>query len=167
MWVSWCNDDDVPDIEKQNLRNVCWNSDPIKWQSCVEYLSNILSYDPFTIWTLVLRGVFSHWWYVFRGYPHPLKSNYHRCIALHGSVRPGSLALLVQAPWTTGGEYLFEEPCDCLPGFEVHPLWKGNQTIFFKNQIWARSLDIDRLSLICIKRSIGKVKQCWIFMHCY
>ena len=29
----------------QSLRNVCLNGVPIKWQSCVKYLGNMLSYD--------------------------------------------------------------------------------------------------------------------------
>ena len=46
------------------------------------------------------------------------------------------------------------------------PLWKSNGT-FFQNQIWARCQDIDKLCLICIKRSTGKVKQCEIYRYCY
>ena len=39
--------------------------------------------------------------------------------------------------------------------------------IFFQNQIWSRLLDINRLCLICIKRSIEKVKRCEISKRGY
>ena len=40
----------------------------------------------------------------------------------------------------------------------VHPYEKVIR-MFFQNQIWSRLLDINRLCLVCIKRSIGEVKS--------
>ena len=39
--------------------------------------------------------------------------------------------------------------------------------MFFQNQIWSRLLDINRLCLVCIKRSIEEVKKCQISKHGY
>ena len=39
--------------------------------------------------------------------------------------------------------------------------------MFFHNQIWSRSLEINRLCLVCIKRSIEEVKKCQISKHGY
>ena len=46
------------------------------------------------------------------------------------------------------------------------PLWKVIG-IFFLNQIWSRSLDINRLCLVCVKRSVGEVKKCQISKRNY
>ena len=48
----------------------------------------------------------------------------------------------------------------------VHPCEKVIG-IFFQNQIWSRLLDINRLCLICIKRSIEEVKMCQIYKRGY
>ena len=43
------------------------------------------------------------------------------------------------------------------------PLWKSNRNVFFfQNQIWSRSFDFNWLCLVCIRRSIEKVKTCQI-----
>ena len=52
--------------------------------------------------------------------------------------------------------------CCCI----VHPCEKVIG-IFFQNQIWSRLLDINRLCLICIKRSIEEVKMCQIYKRGY
>ena len=39
--------------------------------------------------------------------------------------------------------------------------------MFFHNQIWSRLLDINRLCLVSIKRSIEEVKKCQISKHGY
>ena len=43
----------------------------------------------------------------------------------------------------------------------VHPCEKVIG-MFFQNQIWSRLLDINRLRLVCIERSIEEVKKCQI-----
>ena len=48
----------------------------------------------------------------------------------------------------------------------IHPCEKVIG-IFFQNQIWSRLLDINRLCLICIKRSIEEVKMCQIYKRDY
>ena len=48
----------------------------------------------------------------------------------------------------------------------VHPCEKVIG-MFFQNQIWSRLLDINRLCLVCIKRSIEEVKKCQISKHGY
>ena len=48
----------------------------------------------------------------------------------------------------------------------VHPCEKV-VGIFFQNQIWSRLLDINRLCLICIERSIEEVKRCQISKRGY
>ena len=48
----------------------------------------------------------------------------------------------------------------------VHPCEKVIG-MFFQNQIWSRLLDINRLRLVCIKRSIEEVKKCQISKHGY
>ena len=49
---------------------------------------------------------------------------------------------------------------------DVHPCEKVIG-IFFQNQIWSRLLDINRLCLICIKRSIEEVKMCQLYKRGY
>ena len=49
---------------------------------------------------------------------------------------------------------------------EIHPCEKV-VGIFFQNQIWSRLLDINRLCLICIERSIEEVKRCQISKRGY
>ena len=41
---------------------------------------------------------------------------------------------------------------------ELHPCEK-EIGMFFQNQIWSRLLDINRLCLVCIKRSIAEAKK--------
>ena len=48
----------------------------------------------------------------------------------------------------------------------IHPCEKVIGMLF-QNQIWSRLLDIDRLCLVCIKRSIEEVKKCQISKHGY
>ena len=47
------------------------------------------------------------------------------------------------------------------------PPWKSNRNVFFQKQISSRLLDINRLCLVCIKRSIEQVKQCQISKRSY
>ena len=49
---------------------------------------------------------------------------------------------------------------------DVHPCEKVIG-IFFQNQIWSRLLYINRLCLVCIKRSIEEVKMCQISKRGY
>ena len=49
---------------------------------------------------------------------------------------------------------------------KIHPCEKIIG-MFFQNQIWSRCLDIIRLCLVCIKRSIEEVKKCQISKHGY
>ena len=49
----------------------------------------------------------------------------------------------------------------------VHPCEKVIGMFFFQNQIWSRLLDINRLCLVCIKRSIEEVQKCQISKHGY
>ena len=51
--------------------------------------------------------------------------------------------------------YLYVHPCEKVIG------------IFFQNQIWSRLSDINRLCLICIKRSIEDAKRCQISKRDY
>ena len=48
----------------------------------------------------------------------------------------------------------------------VHPCEKVIG-IFFQNQIWSRLSDINRLCLICVKRSIEDAKRCQISKRGY
>ena len=48
----------------------------------------------------------------------------------------------------------------------VHPCEKVIG-MFFQHQIWSRSLDINKLCLVCIKRSIAEVKKCQVSKHEY
>ena len=50
--------------------------------------------------------------------------------------------------------------------YSVHPCEKVIG-IFFQNQIWSRLLYINRLCLVCIKRSIEEVKMCQISKRGY
>ena len=49
---------------------------------------------------------------------------------------------------------------------DIHPCEKVIG-MFFHDQIWSRLLDINRLCLVCIKRSIEDVKKCQISEHGY
>ena len=87
---------------------------------------------------------------------HAYYHSWNRC---GSSVFPGITRIKLSNHANAADWYMWNitdvHPCEKVIGF------------FFQNEIWSRLLDINRLCLICIKRSIEEVKMCQIYKRGY